>query len=596
MLNHSALMPPTMANRPLVSLLIFSVALLTPPLARADQTNASAVAPPATGLRLPAIFGDHMMLQREAKVPVWGWADPAEAITVTVGAVTASATADASGKWQADLQGLKASPTPIDVTVAGKAKTLTLHDVLIGDVWLCSGQSNMVLSLNADHSFKDEKPKTDDPQMRFFVMTKPKAAGQPQADCEGHWETCTQATAPIFSAAGYFFGKEIRAAEQVPVGLISSNWGGTRAQAWTSVDALTANPDLAKAFQMDQYPALRDKTVATAALHDAWMAAVGTEYLASLQTWKRASSEAAAKHEPLPPQPVPPQPEPPKAGLEGLPAGLYNGMIAPLVPFALKGVIWYQGESNAGQPDIYRVLFPAMIADWRTHFGQDFPFIFVQLPNWQSPALPNTIYSWPPLREAQLMTLTATPNTAMAIAIDLGNPANIHPIDKRDVGHRLALAARRLAYGEKLVASGPLYDSIKVDGNKIAVKFKETGSGLKIGTPPPEELEMFPITPTTTLNGFAVAGADMKFSPATATIDGTDTVTVTSNDVPQPVAVRYDWDDNPTPVGNLYNHEDLPAAPFRTDSFPLSTERAPRPAAPPSTNAAPTNPLPSAAR
>ena len=276
-------------------------------------------------------------------------------------------------------------------------------------------------------------------------------------------------------------------------------------------------------------------------------------------------------------------------------------MIAPLVPLAIKGVIWYQGESNRGQGELYRTLFPAMIADWRQHFGEgDFPFIFVQLANNQSPALPNSIYSYAPLREAQLMTLTASPHTGMAVAIDVGNPTNIHPTDKRDVGYRVALAARHVAYGESLVYSGPIYDSMKVDGDKIHVKFKEIGTGLKIGTAPAEQLEMFPALPTTSLTGFFITGADMNFVPATATIEGTDQVVVSSDQVKDPVAVRYDWDDSP--VGNLYNREDLPASPFRTDNWALSTVRSPNPNAPPgsadsrgpenSTNVAPRAPAP----
>lgn len=552
--------------------LIFSMSCMQAQTPTPTPAAEAPVKPAATGLRLPSIISDHMVLQRDMKTPIWGWAEPGEAITVTAGGVTAKATAAAAGKWMTKLEGLKASPTPIQVTVAGKSNTLTINDVLIGDAWICSGQSNMVFPLGADHSAKDEVPIANYPLIRLFVMTKNNAAPEPQSDCDGHWVVCTPATAGSFSGVGYFFGKEIEETEHVPVGLIQSSFGGTIAEAWTSLDALQANPIISKALRLENYPALRDMVVANIAKHDAWHDAVGKEYDPLVQQWARACQEAKQKGEPLPPKPVPSQPEPPHQVMERLPGSLFNGMIAPLVPFGIKGVIWYQGESNRGGGELYRTLFPTLIADWRQHFGQgDFPFIFVQLANNETTAPPNSIYGYPPLREAQLMTLTASPNTGMAVAIDLGNPTNIHPTDKRDVGHRLALVARHLAYGEQLVYSGPIYDSIKTDGDKIHVKFKEVGGGLKIGTAPPEQLEMFPALPTTSLTGFSIAGDDMKFVPATAVIEGTDNVVVSSDQVKNPVAVRYDWDDSP--VGNLYNHEDLAASPFRTDSFPLSTER-----------------------
>jgi len=586
---------------------------------------------PATGLRLPSIIGDHMVLQRDAKTPIWGWADPGEKITVTAGAAVGSATADATGKWRVDLPDLKASPNPIDVTIAAKSKTITVHDVLVGDVWYASGQSNMEIQLNYISNFDDEIAQANRPTLRLFIVFN-RTALDPQDDCRGEWKLSTPDSAKNFSALGYLFGKEISDTEHVPVGMIGAYSGGSWASSWISLEGLQAQPESktkyadpflsAKALvplttrtpqglSPDQVLIYNMASLITGqwARDDWYDNHGGKENDEAMQKWhdvadpinrkwKEAADDALAHNQPPPPKPtLPPQPPPPAIkqphGGDGrtTPTMLFNGLLHPILPYAIKGAIWYQGESDRGLGTYYRTLFPQMIADWRQHWGEgNFPFIFVQLAGYTS-GDDTTNNNWSLVQEAQLMTLTASPNTGMAVANDIGDLKNVHPHDKVDLGHRLVLAARHIAYGENLVYSGPLYDSFKVDGNKVHIKFKETGSGLKIGLPPPEHLKLFPQTLSPTLDGFVICGSDMNFVPATATIDGTDSVTVSSDQVAAPVAVRYSWGNV---YGNLYNKEDLPASPFRTDpDTPApSIKPPPKVTPPPSTNAPAATPPP----
>jgi len=519
-------------------------------------------------VKLPAIFGDHMVLQDQLPIPVWGTADPGEAVTVTLGAQSAKTTAGTDGKWEVKLPPMPASAQAVTMTVAGK-NTLNFQDVLIGEVWVCSGQSNMEFALNGAHNSTTEIPKANDPQIRIFFVNK-KDAHLPVADVVGKWALCTPQSAAPFSAIGYFFAKELRAKYNQPVGLIGTYWGGTPAEAWTSVDGLGKDPALAHYVtqwkQLDaayaqasaNYPAL--EKAYTAAIGD-WSSKYGKAYWTSVNQWKADTAQAELAFQSPPPHPVPAAPMPVNpmdpAGGPNAPATLYNGMVAPLEPYAIRGVIWYQGESNASwvKAPEYRTLFPRMIKDWREKWGEgDFPFLFVQLAGFH----PGGSDSWSILREAQLLTLSV-PQTGMASAVDIGLPANIHPMDKMDVGKRLALVARHVAYGEDLVYSGPIFQGAKKEGNGLRVGFDDLGSGLEIGQAPWVGPGAH-VLPTDHLVGFEVAGADGQWKPADAKIDGNDVV-VSSPGVPVPVQVRYDW--KSYPEGNLYNKEGLPASPFR---------------------------------
>ena len=536
-----------------------SIAALTLSLCLAWQSVALA------DVKMPAIFGDHMVLQQDLTVPVWGTAEPGESVTVTVGGKSANTTAGKDGKWQVKLPSLADNGQPATMTVAGK-NTLTFQDVLIGEVWVCSGQSNMAFPLRNAHNSQTELPKANDPQLRLFQVAN-KTAHTPAPDVTGKWVLCTPETATNFTAVGYFFGRELREKLNRPVGLIETCWGGTPAEAWTSLEGLEKEPVLAHyvdqwkkldanyAQAMAAYPAAQQAYVPVL---KAWTDQYGKDYDAALAQWRTASATAAAAKQTPPPRPMPPVPKPvppldPNGGPGG-PAALYDGMVAPLEPYAIRGAIWYQGEANAGKADEYRALFPEMIKDWREKWGEgDFPFLFVQLAGWG-----RDDFGWPKLRDAQLQTLSL-PNTGMATAVDIGLPDNIHPMDKLDVGKRLALAARHVAYGENLVYSGPIFQSVTKAGPALRVEFHDTGSGLEIGQAPwvgPTATAL----PTDHLVGFELAGADGKWSPADAKIDG-DAVIVTSAAVAAPAAVRYDW--KGYPEGNLYNKEGLPASPFQ---------------------------------
>jgi sialate O-acetylesterase len=524
-------------------------------------------------VKLPAIIGDHMVLQRDAKVPLWGWAEPAESVTVTAGDAKATAAADADGKWTVSLNSLKASDQPIDVTVAGK-NTITLHDVLVGDVWVCSGQSNMEFQLGGGqfgfggaHNAEEEIPKSGHPTLRLFIVQK-KIAFTPEKDCHGEWMVSTPETAPKFSAVGYFFGKEILENQKVPVGLIGTYWGGTPAEAWTSLEGLKSAPELAGAVNAFEKLA-GNMPDAKKQYEEITLPKWEKSHAAALAKWNEEVAAAKAAGQTEPPKPkslTARKPDSPDHN-PNTPTVLTNGMIAPIVPFAIKGVIWYQGEANAGAAKLYETLFPAMISDWRTRWGEgDFPFFWVQLANYQARyRVPTqTADGWPGLRDAQSKTLKL-PNTGQAVIIDIGQADDIHPKDKQDVGHRLALAARHVAYGQDLAYSGPTYDSLKIDGDKVIVSFKNVGAGLTIAAAPSTQPSVPQAAPADALQGFAIAGDDHHFVWATAAISG-DTIIVSSPEVKEPKAVRYGWANNPEV--NLYNKDGLPASPFRTDDWP----------------------------
>jgi sialate O-acetylesterase len=425
------------------------------------------------------------------------------------------------------------------MTISGQ-NTLTLHNVVVGEVWICSGQSNMEMAVASSPralggvlNAEQEIAAANFPMIRQFTV-KRAVAGQPQQDIQGHWVAASPQTAGDFTAVGFFFARELHRTLGVPIGLIQSAWGGTPVEAWTRSAALAAEPELASIVKnweqkFADYPQSLEK------------------FRQQLDEWYQASLKADAEGKLAPP---PPQfPADPRSS-SWRPAGLFNGMIGPLIPYGIRGAFWYQGESNADRAYQYRKLFPVMILDWRRTWGQgDFPFLFVQLAGFMQKSAPNT--AWAELREAQLMTLSL-PRTGMAVAADIGDPYDIHPRNKQEVGRRLALAAQAIAYGMEVVYSGPIYESKSTEGDKIRLHFKHVAGGLvgKSGTP---------------LKSFEIAGEDRKFVSAEARIAG-PTVVVRSDQVPHPVAVRYAWADYPE--CSLYNRAGLPAAPFRTDDWP----------------------------
>ena len=484
-------------------------------------------------LRLPAIVSDHMLLQRDIAPSVWGWAEPGSTVSISLGPQQKSTVAWADGRWQAWLDPMPAGG-PFELVIRGD-RDVTIHDVLVGDVWVGSGQSNMEWPVNKTVNADAEMAGANFPQMRIFTVPK-KVADTPLDDVDAHWELVTPESVGPFSAVAYYFGRELHTRLKVPVGLIHSSWGGTPAEAWTSQRTLGSSIAL-QPILLNWQKALLDWPQASA------------DYSRKLAEWEPKAAEATAQGLPEPPRPQPPQ----GPGHSWTPAGLYNGMIAPIVRYTIRGATWYQGESNAQayRSYEYRDLFAAMIADWRVAWNQgSFPFLFVQLANWLPHYADPVESHWAELREAQWLTLRTVPMTGMAVTIDIGDTEDIHPRNKQDVGRRLALEARRVAYGESLVSSGPLYRGMRIEGNRIRIAFDSVGGGLVAKTDPLAE--------------FAVAGRDGAFVRAEARIDG-PTVVVSSAAVPNPIAVRYAWQDNPQV--SLYNREGLPASPFRTDDW-----------------------------
>ncbi|MDP2982458.1 MAG: sialate O-acetylesterase [Candidatus Latescibacter sp.] len=496
-----------------------------------------AISPAWPDVKTPSIFGDSMVLQRGIPLPVWGMADPGEKVTVTLGDNSASTAAGKDGRWMIRLKKMDAGG-PYEMKVAGN-NSLTFKDVLVGEVWVCSGQSNMWWQIRQVTGIEHEIASANYPNLHYF-STNLVSKEEPQFDFPGKkplWTACSPETVKNFSAVAYYFGKAIHQDLGVPVGLIHTSWGGSVAEAWTRIEALKSKPELR--------PIVDDLEGMKAA------------YSKAKEEYNRKSTEFAKAQGGK--GSVPPMPLPPRApGERDWPSGLYNAMIAPMVPYGIRGAIWYQGESNSVRAWQYRTLFPTMIKDWRKAWNEgDFPFLYVQIANWKTSTIPvvDTWGSWPELREAQLMTLSL-PKTGMAVSIDIGDSTNIHPNDKWDVGRRLSLAALHVAYGQNIVFSGPVYRSMKKDGNRIRLRFDNTDGGLTTRAGEP-------------LQGFTIAGEDKVFHPASARFSGAE-VLVSAENVPKPVAVRYGWADNP--YCNLYNTAGLPASPFRTDSWKGITE------------------------
>jgi len=657
-------------------------------------------------VKLPAIISDHMVLEKTAKVPVWGKADPGEEVTITLNGQTVKATTGADGKWQAVLNLAESGPGPFEMTVQGKNQ-IKISDVVVGEVWLASGQSNMEWVLKNTIDAEKEIAQSANPLLRQFQVIKA-TSNEPLEDCTGAWVIASPETSGAFSAVGYYFAKDLQNELKVPVGLVHTSWGGTPSEAWTSAQALDSVPDLKEArgqFEtvFKDYPGLKkqwvdgfgawlkqtgreDKPTADVAsfagtdispegwttlkipgdVSGAGLPAAGAVWLRKtvdvpaakantqlgielpaieafesiywngqlvkqltyqdypgtgyMRRWgpyaispsmvKPGKNElairlfepvSAAKFVTAPKvggmdlsgewlakteyefpaldaqqtaAPVPPK-NPPAP--HNTPAYLFNAMINPVVPYAISGVIWYQGESNAGRAWQYRTAFPLLVEDWRAQWKQgDFPFYFCQLANYQEKSSNPGESSWAELREAQTSTLKL-PKTGQAILIDLGESKDIHPRNKKDVGQRLAKIALANDYGKKIPFSGPVYESSKIEEGKVRIQFTNTDGGL-VAKPVPATYDVRSLSketaplvrnsPNSPLEGFAICGEDKKWVWADARIDG-DSVIVSSAQVPAPVAVRYAWSENPT--CNLYNGAGLPAVPFRTDDFPAAT-------------------------
>lgn len=501
--------------------------------------NTPLLAQAADPFGMPAVFSDHMVLQAGVQVPVWGWANPGTKISVLFAGQTKSAVADAEGTWRADLVNLTAGG-PHEMVVSG-SKTIRISDVLVGEVWLGSGQSNMAMKVNGCVNAAHEIASAKFPKIRMFTV-KRAAQKTAQRDCGGTWVECSPDTVKNFSATAYFFGRRLHRELSVPIGLINSSVGGTPIEAWTSLSAQRDEPKLTQLLgDWDR----RGK---------AWKPISDADYKRALEKWNMRVKNAQANGKRKPRRPR--RPQDPTLG-SAHPANLFQGMIHPLIPYAIRGALWYQGERNArnvATAQLYSVQLPLMIADWRARWNQgDFPFLFVQLPNFkQRVDNPNHVSSWATMRESMMQSLSVA-NTGMATTIDVGMAKDIHPKNKQAVGSRLAQWALSTVYEQPIPASGPLFANAVFDSGSAMVSFGSSSAKLQA-------------LHGDALKGFAIAGKDRVFKFAKAEIHG-EQVRVWHPEISAPVAVRYAFGDNPD--CNLGNTAMLPASPFRSDSWKL---------------------------
>ncbi|HNX56221.1 MAG TPA: sialate O-acetylesterase, partial [Prolixibacteraceae bacterium] len=614
------------------------------------------------------IFSSNMVLQKGMENPIWGWADKNESVSVSLNGKTVKTKAGKDGKWIAKLPAMEYGG-PYTLSLKGK-NTVELTNIMIGEVWVCSGQSNMEFQVNRAINADDEIAEANYPNIRLFTVEK-KISKTPMSDLEtGEWTVCSPKTIPNFSAVGYFFGRKLNQELNVAVGLINDSWGGTTAETWTSEETIKNDPDfkakleelqkydfaqrevmlkekvsqllggtfpkkdnglelgyqkenfddrnwntinspgywekqgfigldgiawMRKTFQLTKEQASAGVLVSIAKIDDAdvcWVNGQEVGHSGYVGDERRYKVPASALHEGTNVIALKVTDDRGDGGIWGKPEDLYvktkdatislagswkfkftevfkfnvdvnpndyptllfNGMINPIVPLGIRGAIWYQGEANADRAKQYQRVFPNLITDWRNHWKEgDFPFYFVQLANYMAPSDQPAQSTWAELREAQTMTLKV-PNTGMASAIDIGEAKDIHPKNKQDVGKRLALNALKLTYGKELEYTGPTYESMKVEGSKATISFSHSAEGLKAKNK------------YGYVNGFAVAGADHVFHWAKAVVTDKNTVVISSDEVKTPVAVRYGWAYNPDDL-NLYNSVDLPANPFRTDTW-----------------------------
>ena len=488
-------------------------------------------------VRVPSIFGSHMVLQRDQENSIWGWADEGEVVTISIASQRHTARTKSDGKWKVKLDPLPVGG-PHSLEILGK-NSLTFEDVLVGEVWLCSGQSNMQWSVNNANDPDLEKLAANFPEIRLISIPRV-GTQEPQDDFEGAWQACSPETVGTFSAVGYFFGRQLHQTLNVPIGLINNAWGGSSAEAWVRRDLLEED---------ERYNALMERWEKTESTYD--HEAAVAKYKTDLDAWQNKAKQAKQNGEPTPGG----KPRAPRNPLtnQHRPGNLYCGVLHPIIGYGIRGTIWYQGESNASRAYQYRELFPLMIENWRQDWKQnDFPFYWVQLADFRDEKPEPAASDWAELREAQTLTLDRLENTGQAVITDLGEAHDIHPKNKQDVGKRLARLALAKDYNVEIVASSPRYQSMSKEGNKVILDFSDIGGGL----------DTFDVrTPL----GFTIAGNNQTFHPATARIIGKDQIEVWSDKVNSPAAVRYAWADNP--VCNVQNREGLPLTPFRTDDW-----------------------------
>ena len=497
----------------------------SPALATALMATAASMA--HADVATSHLFGPHMVLQRDRADRVWGTAESGEEITVTLADQSKTAKTDDEGHWSVTLDPMPAGG-PHTLEIKGKDSTLTYDDVLIGEVWICSGQSNMQFSVIASDDGDLEALTAKFPEIRLISVPQV-GVQEPKDDFDGKWEPCTPETVRDFSAVGFYFGRDIHQVLDVPVGLIDDSWGGSAAEAWVRREILENDPTYSELMagwkeREERYEAIQE-----------------SEDEDGRRERRNLEGEMRGNHRP---------------------GNIYNGVLKPTIGYGIKGVVWYQGESNAGRAYQYRDLFPLMIQSWRDEWDiGDFPFYWVQLADFLAEDPEQTDSAWAELREAQTMTLDKLPNTGQAVIIDLGEGRDIHPRNKRDVAERLARLALVKDYGIDLPAQSPRYQSMAKAGDTITLTFDHVGDGLYAFDAEP-------------LQGFMIAGEDREFVPAEAKITGSDTVEVRAEGVSDPVSVRYAWADNP--VVNLYTRGGLPATPFRTDDWPGVTAESKR--------------------
>jgi sialate O-acetylesterase len=489
---------------------------------------------------LPDVISEAMVIQRDRPVPIWGQADPGETVTVRFAGQSKQATAGSDGKWLVKLDAIHANATPSTMTISGK-NTIELKNILVGEVWLVSGQSNMQRLLSETANGDTAIAAADYPQLRLFNVSRAVAFKHQQGPL-ATWQACSPNSVKQFSAAGYYFGVELQKELNVPVGLINSSYGGSQAEAWTPVEYLLASTDL-------------KPTVERTRIWDEERPRVKAQYEEQLNQWRSEVEKAKAAG--ARPQPSPAVPDALRE--YRIASSIYDGMIAPLIPFPIRGAFWYQGESNEARAGQYGPLLPTMIKAWRDRWGEgNFPFGIIQLPNYRDPKDGPADEPWSFVREAQRRTAVSTPNTGLMVTIDIGEAHDIHPKNKLDVGRRMARWALADVYGRKLTKSGPMFSKARIAGSKIVLTFDEVGQGLRIRD-------------GDTLDEFAIAGADHKWHWAQAKITSKNRVEVWSDAVPQPSAVRYAFNNNPKHP-NLTNDTGLPAGPFRTDNWPGPTD------------------------
>ncbi|MCY3011962.1 MAG: sialate O-acetylesterase [Planctomycetota bacterium] len=480
------------------------------------------------GITMPAIFSDHMVLQCNMETPVWGWAEPGEAVTVSIDQQSKQATANADGKWMVRLEPM-ASGAATTLTIRG-TNEVVIRDVVVGEVWLGSGQSNMAMTVKASNNFGQEQSFADLPMIRMF-KEESAASNEEQQIGKGKWLVCTPDSVGGFSAVLFFFGREIHNSLKAPVGLINSSVGGTPIESWIAADVQRHSKSLQPFFE-EQSPAASAPPTESET----------KKYEQDLAKWAEAAKKARAENQKLPRKPTDPTEVRNRKGNVG---GLFNGKIAPLIPYAMRGALWYQGEANSfpAKAPFYEHQLPLLIQDWRSRWRYDFPFAWAQLPNFEGEGR-----DWPTIREAMLKSLSI-PKTGMGINIDIGDKKDIHPKNKQEVGRRLSLWALGTVYGQPVAAtSGPLPLEQKIRGNEVVISFQHANGGL--------------VASDGTVKGFLIAGENMEWKSANARIEG-NTVIVSSPEVTNPIAVRYAWENFPD--CNLYNGAGLPASPFRTD-------------------------------